>query len=1456
MLQLTDVIDCYFEAIAAEAIVTDAITQLNHTQTSCLLVVTADQQLVGTFSSRDVVRLLATQPNLNQVTVQEGMSRSLPFLRWNHCLDWATVLALFQTAQATQLPVVDEGDRPIGWLAYQKLIQVAPAQPSREEARFRPLFEQAAVGVVQVDLDGRWQLVNQTLCGMLGYLSEELIGLPESMIVDASDLPATRMYYQSLLAGDAKTYSLEERFTRKDHSTFWVSTSTSLVRDETQQPQYFIKIVKDISEQKRAEKALRRQLNRALLLQKVTDAIRSQLEPQQIFEVTVTQVGQAFNVNRCLLMTYRDDLVSQFLVAAEYVEPGQTPLSTRTLSFKRNSYAEKVLFQDRAVVSSNVYADRLLQPMESSCQEFSLKSMLTVRTSYQGEPNGALTLHQCDRFRSWTAAEVQLLEAIAAQVGIALAQVRLLEQEKAQREAINQQNANLKQEIHKRKQAEIALSRSNAALQAQQEVALDGILVVDENRQVCSYNRRFCEVWKIPPRLVQQHDSRQLVQHVINQLENPQEFLSRVEYLYQHPDEISHEEICLKNGQVLERYSAPVRSSAGDYYGRVWFFRDISERTHAKRQLAQRQRYLTVLVEIQRYLLAANLTPSGYTGVLQNLGQACRADRVYLFENHCGASNTLLMSQRAEWCAAGIRPEIDNPRLQNLSYNDFFPRWTSVLSRGESINGIVNNFPESERQILEPQGIQAILILPLMVNQTFWGFIGFDNCTEGRPWSASEISLLSVAASAISLYQERQQAEVALRESIHRERAIVRVIERMRKTLDLDQIFNTTVEELRHLLKCDRVVIFRFNADWSGEIAAESCLPPWQPLIHPETESLLKQVCSHPDCQVKNWGTLYPANENLSSEFDQPKVKQHFATVSHVEFANLNHSYRNFLQHLQAKASLVVPIYLGNFLWGLLASYQNAHPRNWSISETTLVRHISTQLGIALQQAKLFRQTRQQSADLEKAKDAAEAANRAKSEFLTNISHELRTPLNAILGFTQVMSHDVSNPKHREYIDIINRSGQHLLKVINDVLEMSKIEAGRQRLNVNSFDFYHLLDTLYEMLLLKSQEKHLTLTFEIASDVPQYITTDESKLRQVLLNLLGNAIKFTHAGHVWLRISQQDAAIASHLSTPTFHCLPAHSSPLRLHFEVEDSGSGMSQAEITNLFTPFMQAYAGQQASEGTGLGLAISQKFVELMGGKITVQSTPGRGSCFQFDSCVAIAQSLPSGLLTHQRVVRLQPGQPTYRILVVEDRWENQQLLVELLQPVGFEVRVAVNGAEGVKVWREWQPQLILMDIRMPVMDGYEATRQIQACAQADLPIIIAITSSAFEEDRTVILNTGCHDFISKPFQEEIIFAKLAEHLGVTYIYEQEEAAIAPAIHSQKTDQQLLANMISEMPKIWIKQLYEAAIQGRDTVILDLLQQIPEGHARLTKELYQLTTNFEFETIINQVFQHQCPD
>lgn len=462
--------------------------------------------------------------------------------------------------------------------------------------------------------------------------------------------------------------------------------------------------------------------------------------------------------------------------------------------------------------------------------------------------------------------------------------------------------------------------------------------------------------------------------------------------------------------------------------------------------------------------------------------------------------------------------------------------------------------------------------------------------------------------------------------------------------------------------------------------------------------------------------------------------------------------------------------------------------------------------------------------------EAAEAANRAKSMFLSNMSHELRTPLNVILGFSQLLLRSGTiTTQQKDYLDTINRGGEHLLTLINDVLEMSKIEAGKVTLTPIDLDLHKLLDWVKQMFRMKAQAKGLQLLLEIAPDLPQFIHTDESKLRQVLVNLVGNAVKFTERGAIALRAK------------------PSEESPLTLLFEVEDTGYGIPPEELPRLFQPFVQTESGHNAHEGTGLGLAISQKFVNLMGGEITVSSTVGMGALFRFSIQTAIANPLPQSTeLSRPTVIGLAPDQPTYRILIVEDKAENRQVLRELLVSVGFEVQEAVNGLEAIERWEDWQPHLIWMDIRMPVMDGYEATQRIRAASEQQkrlAPIIIAVTGSVFEEDRKIAIAMGCDDFVRKPFQVSVIFEKMEELLGVRYRYAALEFNPArPALSLTPTE-------LSVMPVEWLDELARSASCANTKQLLHLIGQIPETHAQLATALRQLVNDFCFEEIVELV-------
>jgi len=385
------------------------------------------------------------------------------------------------------------------------------------------------------------------------------------------------------------------------------------------------------------------------------------------------------------------------------------------------------------------------------------------------------------------------------------------------------------------------------------------------------------------------------------------------------------------------------------------------------------------------------------------------------------------------------------------------------------------------------------------------------------------------------------------------------------------------------------------------------------------------------------------------------------------------------------------------------------------------------------------------------------------------MSHEIRTPLNAILGYSHLLKRDKSlSQKHEQALASISSSGEHLLDLLSDILAMSSIEAGRTTLDENTFDLHELLHSLERMFRLRVQEKGLQLSLELDAGLPRHIRADQRKLRQILFNLMSNAVRFTDRGTLTLRVrarpNETDAAPDA----------------LTLEFEVEDTGQGITPAEQATLFAPFAQTESGRRVHGGAGLGLAISRGFVELMGGRIALRSEAGKGSCFSFTIRAKRADVAPL-LREPGRVMRIRSTPNPPRVLVVDDHPHSRKLLNELLDGAGFDVRAAANGLEAVRTWDAWRPHFILMDMNLPVMDGYEATREILKMDAAKQTVVVALTASVFEEDRARILACGCADCLQKPYREEAIFNCLAKHLGVEYERESEdEPAVVESLDS----------------------------------------------------------------------------
>lgn len=464
-------------------------------------------------------------------------------------------------------------------------------------------------------------------------------------------------------------------------------------------------------------------------------------------------------------------------------------------------------------------------------------------------------------------------------------------------------------------------------------------------------------------------------------------------------------------------------------------------------------------------------------------------------------------------------------------------------------------------------------------------------------------------------------------------------------------------------------------------------------------------------------------------------------------------------------------------------------------------------------------------AQLEKARAEAEAANLAKSVFLANMSHELRTPLNAILGFSQMLQKDVHLPEQqRRNVTIINRSGEHLLGLINDVLDMAKIDAGRIYLESVPFDLGSMMRDLTDMMSVRASDKNLRLLVDQSSCFPRFVRGDEARLRQILINLVGNALKFTREGGVTLRLRTRQNATA------------------HLLIEIEDTGPGIAAADRQRIFEPFVQL--GEQGdSRGTGLGLAITRQLVQLMGGQLALESTPGKGSLFRIDLPLQAVE--PGEIATPEAACRgevqsIAPGQPPCRVLIVEDQLESQLLLSQLMENVGIESKIANNGQEALALFQSWRPHLIWMDRRMPVMDGIEATLAIRRLEEGKDVKIVAVTASAFIEQREEMLAAGMDDFVRKPYRTHEIYECLERHLGLCWVYAAMPVAEAPA-------SALTPASLAPLPEALRHEL-KAALESLETErIANAIARAGAYDPTLETALSQLAGEFNYPAILN---------
>lgn len=917
-------------------------------------------------------------------------------------------------------------------------------------------------------------------------------------------------------------------------------------------------------------------------------------------------------------------------------------------------------------------------------------------------------------------------------------------------------------------------------------------------------------------------------------------------------------------GAYLWAAASPIYDNVGRLIGSIEYLRDVTDRKVASDELVKRDILLSGVAVAANALLTVRDFDEGINQALEILGLSLDVDRVYIFENHEDpVTGEHLASRKFEWCRDNISSQMSKPLLHDRSYDRDFPRWFGTLRYGETLNGQIKDFPGSERAVLELENITSILVVPIIIDGMFWGFIGFDECRRERIWTKSEIAILKASAGSIGAFVVRKNAEVKLEESKEFLNKIINSIsdpifvkDRQHRLILVNdaacKLFGRSLGEIIGRTAYD---LFRNremadNSYKNDELVFETGVENESEETNTYAPGVTLTVIVKKTLYVDNSGNQFlvgitrditgrkQAEEKIL--FQASLLSQvHNAIVATDLAGNIIYwnKYAQTIYQWRADevigkniSETVVPMgsidrmhevmdrisLTGSFEGEMLVRRKDAStfPAYYVLSllKDGQGRNMGF-LGVSVD----ISERKRAEEDLREAKERAESATKTKSEFLANMSHEIRTPMNAIIGMTGLLLDTELSSDQREFVEIVRCSGDSLLSLINDILDFSKIEGDKLEMESQPFNLKECVEASMDLVTEASARKGLSLSYSIDGSVPCIIVGDVTRLRQVLANLLSNAVKFTESGEVSLSVSSEEREGLNEIC-----------------FSVNDTGIGIEEDQMALLFESFSQLDSSiTRKYGGSGLGLAISKKLVEMMGGTIWAESTPALGSTFSFTIMAETGGCNGSITEASSETLALVTEHFPLRILLAEDNLVNQKVALRMLERIGYRADAVADGQEALKALDLHPYDVVFMDVQMPEMDGLEATRQIRLSLSTQ-PYIIAMTAHALKGDRERCLDSGMNDYISKPVK--------IEELRMALIKASKRLRAEPALDSKAIDnlRQLqmegepdileeLGGLFMEKAPLRIKAIKDALVKGDPEALYKEAHNLKSSSANL---------------------------